>query len=320
MFYLSNLSSHAISRDVLPWDFKPEPPFPEEVRKDKKFRDSWISAPSTRHCVYSFIEGVNSNQRVSKLRTDGGGNPPHAIHALVADYDSPEPKEKMLEQAKNLPHQPNWIEHTLSGNWRFIWLLEEPLILPSFDFARHFLKTFSDFAFDPARGMFGFDKKAWEAPERLWTNSCEWLHIHDVKIPKAVSLGWLVAASRTFNFKSKDFGTEIPLEIVKEALAKKYPSFAGWPGEFLLNEQGPTFWIAESASPKSAIIRETGIQTFSAHAPKGFYSWADLLGADFVREYKAASIGRAIEGIYYDGKGIRFRIHQHPVPQTTAPH
>lgn len=286
----------------MPWEFVPASPIPEEVRKDKKLRDTWINTPTTKHCVYTFCEGVNPNLRISRPRNDGGGNPIHALHALVADYDAPQPEERALEYAKALPFAPNWVERTLSGNWRFVWLLSEPLIFPSFDFARHFLKSFGDFAFDPARGMVGFDKKAWEAPERLWTNSCDWRHVTDERIPVEVSRGWMVKASGSFKFTEKEFGPAIPLEEIKPELAKRYPSFAAWPGDFVVNSQGPTFWIPESQSPKSAIVRETGIQTFSAHAAKGFYSWADLLGAAFVSEYEAASLGRAVEGIHYDGR------------------
>jgi hypothetical protein len=302
MFYLKNLSSSVINTGVLPWDFRPSQPIPEEVRKNKKLRDIWINTPATNHHVYTFFEGTNSNLRVSRPRTDGLGNPPYCAHALVADYDSDQPREKVLEYARSLPYPPNWIECTLSGNWRYIWLLEEKLLWPSFDFCRHFLKKFSEFAFDPARGMVGFDKGAWEAPERLWTNSCDWQKLSDAKIPADVTRGWLVKASATYNFTEREFGTAIPLDTVKAELEKKYPKFREWGGDFTLNSQGPTFWVDQSASPKSAVVRETGMQTFSAHAPKGFFSWADLLGADFVREFEAAAIGRAVEGIYYDGK------------------
>src|ERR1035438_5545296 len=196
-FSLKNLSSQATSSGVLPWDFRPVTPIPEEVRKNKKLRDIWANTPSTNHDFYTAYEGVNSNLRISRPRTDGLGNPPHCLHALVADYDSAQPEEKALEYARSLSYIPNQIERTLSGNWRFVWLLEEPLIFPSFDFCRHFLKKFADFAFDPARGCPGFDKGAWEAPERLWTNSADWRRCGESVIPADVTRGWLVKASAT---------------------------------------------------------------------------------------------------------------------------
>jgi len=301
MFFLPNLSSQNVSTGIAPWDFKTDA-IPAEVRSDKTARDAWINNPATRHHVYTFYEGVNGSVRPSRERKDGEGNPVLKCHALVADFDSAQPDDVVVRLVNECPIKPNWIEKTLSGNWRFVWLLEEAIVFPSDTFARHFLKTFADFGFDMGRCMVGFDKPAWEAPERMWTNGCDWRKIHDEKISANVSRGWLVKASQKFNFKGKEFGTTIPLDVVAKELAKHFPKFSQWPGDFALNSQGPTFWIDASQSPKSAIVRETGIQTFSANAAKAFYPWVDLLGAQFVKQYEAESLGRAVEGIYYDGK------------------
>src|SRR5208282_2963138 len=72
--------------------------------------------------------------------------------------------------------------------------------------------------------------------------------------------------------------------------------------EFTLASLGPSFWIDASTSPMSAIVRETGMQTFSAHASKGFYRWADLLGLDFIKTYSAKAVGKLVDGIFHDGK------------------
>jgi hypothetical protein len=302
MFYLENLSSKQIKQGVAPWDFKPATPIPDSVRTDKEQRDVWINASTTKHHVYSFNCGVNPNFRISAPRDDGEGNPATQSHGLVADFDSPQKEELVLEWARKLPYAPNWIEKTLSGNWRHVWELEEPLVFPSHAFAKFFFRNFAKFAFDVSGACPGFDKGAWEAVERLWTNGCDWRQLHDKKIPAAVSRGWLVKASQLYDFKPKEFGTEIPLEAIIPELQKRYPRFCEWPGEFALKSQGPSFWIDQSTSPKSAIVHESGIQTFSAHAARGFYSWKDLLGVDFVKEYEATSAAAAIDGIYWDGK------------------
>ena len=302
MLYLKNLSSQELFSGVLPWDFKPASPIPDEVRKNKKARDQWINLPTTVHHVYTPFEGVNSNIRISKLRTDGGGNPPHSAKYFAADYDSAQPEETVLRLANELPYPPNWIEKTLSGNWRYVWILEEALIFPSYNFAKHFLQIFPEVAFDISRGMVGFDKPAWEAPERCYTNSGDWRKVHDAPLPKDLTNGWLVKASEKFKFTTSDFGPAVPIEEVRPELEKKYPKFAEWPGEFVVGSQGPSFWLDESLSPKSAVVRETGIQTFSAHAPKAFYSWADLVGIAFVKKYEAESTARAVENIFHDGR------------------
>jgi hypothetical protein len=301
MYSLENLSSQAVKTGVLPWDFKPEQPIPEQIRKDKKIRDVWANNPQTLHQFYSCNEGVNSNLRISEERNDGGGNPIRCAYCLVADYDSPQPLEKVLIYAKELPYPPNRIERTLSGNWRFVFWLEEILLFPSHKFYRHFAKEFPNFAFDISKGCAGFDQKAWESANRFWANGCEWYSIHDEPISAAVTNGWLVKAGHSYKFTDKEFGPSIPLEHVKSALAEKHPGFKKWDTEFILGAQGPSFWLEGSTSPKSAILREHGIQTFAAHSAKGFYTWSDLLGADFVRNYQAAEIGRAVENIYFDG-------------------
>lgn len=306
MFFLRNLSSSQIHTGIAPWEFQPEEPIPDIVRKDKAARDAWINAPSTKHCVYTLHQGSVPNARISAPRTDGEGNPIHSSFGLVADYDAPMPEDAVLKLARKLPYPPNWIEKTLSGNWRYVWLFEEPVVWPSHDFARHFFKRFSSFAFDPGAGSAGFDRGAWEAIERLWTNSCDWRKVQDAPIPSIIAHGWLIKASESFKFDGKEMGPTIPLEVVATELEKRFPRFAEWPGEFTLASQGPTFWVDASTSPKSAIVRETGMQTFSAHAVKGFYSWRDLLGDAFVKDYEARSAAEAVEGIYWDGKQYWF--------------
>ena len=130
MLYLKNLSSQALLKGIMPWDFKPAWPIPEQARTDKKFRDKWINNPATEHQCYTFFEGVNPNLRISKPNKEGGGNPVHSMSALCADYDSAQPLEKVLDYAKALPFVPNRIERTLSGNWRYVWGLMKLLSFP----------------------------------------------------------------------------------------------------------------------------------------------------------------------------------------------
>jgi hypothetical protein len=272
------------------------------VREDKGKRHDWITNTSTKHHVYSFFEGVNANQRVTKIRGDGEGNPPVKMWGLVADYDARQSEEFVLKIARSLPVPPNWIERSLSSNWRYIWLFAEPVRLPSHEFTCHFLKKFDTFGFPVESGMIGFDKGAWLDPSRLFTNSGDWRRVNELPIPKDTVQGWLVQASQSFEWTATEIGPEIPLEVAKAELEKKFPRFSEWPGEFVLNSQGPTFWIEQSRSPKSAIVRETGIQTFADHAHKAFFTWSDLLGCEFVKQYESAALGRAVEGIYFDGK------------------
>ncbi len=303
MRYLKNLSSSQLYTDVEPWDFDPKTPIPEEVKSDKGARDHWITRPETEHHVWTAWEGINPLARISKPKK-GEGNPPLYLSAATGDYDHPASLEFVMELAHKMPIVPNWIEQTLSGHWRYVWLFEKPIRMASYSFAEHFMKTFADFAFDPASGMIGFDKNAWENPTRLWTNGCMWYEIHDKKIDESVTTGWLMSALKKFQFTQREFGASIPLDKVKEALASKYPEFESWPGDFVLEEHGPTFWVPGSRSPKSATVYANGMMTFAEHATKPFYSWAELLGIAFVKEYQARAAGEAAKDIFFDGKGF----------------
>lgn len=305
MYHLSFLSSTKVLTGIVPWDWKPTTPFPQGIRGDKKARDEWASNPHTVSNFYTGYEGLNDNLRIRQ----GGenGNPPVKEHFLVADFDSPVSEEMALAEAKKFNPQPNRLEKTLSGNWRAVWFLEVPIVLPSYEFAKFFKKTFAAIAFAPEKMLPGFDRGAWEAPERFWTNSGQWFVIHNEKIPADRIIGWQFLASEKFNWKKAFNSIAIPAELAAEELQKNFPRFSIWPGEFVLGAQGPSFWVDGSTSPMSAIVRETGMQTFSDHAGKGFFPWVELLGSAFTKQYEADAVGRAVQGIFYDKRSYWLR-------------
>lgn len=299
MFALQNLSSINVIRCEAPWEFKGA--IPDHVRADKKGRDTWMTAPATRHNAYSFIEGLNPNRRITADK-DENSNPPYRIHGFVADYDAPISDEDALKALETFTPKPQYVERTLSGYLRLVWRFESPMLVPSDKFLKFFLKGVLEF-FPVDKLLPGFDMGAWVEPNRYYTNSCDWREIEGAKpVPVERLKGWMVQVGTKFGWTKEADATEIPLNVIQEALDKKYPRFSEWPGEFSLHAQGPSFWVDDSTSPKSAIVRETGMQTFSAHAAKGFYSWADLLDHAFTQSYKADNLGRAVEDIYFDGR------------------
>jgi hypothetical protein len=300
MFILQNLVSSAIVRGT-PWTFRAD--VPPEVREDKKARDKWICTDTTKWNVYSLVEGIAENLRVSLATTAvKEGNPPYRLHGFAADYDAPIPDEDVMKAIAKMSYKPRWMERTLSGNVRLIWLFEKPMLVPSAKFLEAFLAGVLEF-FPADKWLPALDLGAWKNCTRYYTNSGDWKEIegaHD--IPYERVLGWVVNVGAKFNWIKESGAVEIPIDVLKPELLKKYPRFAEWPGDFIVGEQGPSFWINDSTSPKSALVRETGLQTFSAHATQAFYSWGDLLGSQFVKDYQADSIGRAVDGIYHDGK------------------
>jgi hypothetical protein len=301
--YLERLKSTSVLRGEAPWKFKPATPFPAGIlgSANKKARGEWANSLNTVSNFYTGYEGLNSSGRI-RVGKGEESNPPVKEHFLVADFDCPTPVEQALERANKFNPRPNYLERTMSGNWRAVWLLEKPINIPSLAWAKFFKEKFAKYAFNLENLLPGLDKSAWEAPERFFTNSGEWYTLHEEPIPAERVSGWEFLASKDFNWKKNAEGLAIPAEVVGPELEKKFPRFADWPGEFVVGSQGPTFWVADSTSPKSAIVRDTGMQTFSDHAIKGFYTWTELLGGQFTRDYEADFMGRAVENIFFDSK------------------
>ncbi len=299
MFSLKNLVSTSIEAST-PWNFTAQPPHEVLGKEGKKARDEWINNPTTEWDVYSGVEGLNPCMRVSKGKGDVEGNQPFRLHAFVADYDAPVTDEELMLGIGRLGGKtPSYFERTMSGNSRFVWLLEAPIAVPNREFLVELLKLARRSLKIDLLSV-GLDAPAWEEPNRYYTNSGVWSEVSDFRVPSDLLQGWLFEVAKKHSWKKEDSAIEIPLPMVWTELKKLHP-LNGWPTEFELESQGPTFWIPASTSPKSAIVKATGMYTFSANAPKPFWSWQDLLGAQFCEEYKTKAMGSATDGIYYDG-------------------
>lgn len=300
-FALKNLGTRAVEPFV-PWEFDKMSSVPEKCIKDKAARTAWMLNPETNYAAYSGFEGTNANQRVKSSLGGEDGNPPLFQHALVADVDFALSELEVESAIERMDIKPNWLERSLSGNWRFVWLFEKPVQFPNYDFAVFWLSKIE--AIIPYKQVAGVDEPALIAPERYYTSGNRWRKIHDAPVKHTLLLGQLQAVSAKFNWSGPEMGISIPLDVVAQELRGKYPRFNEWEGDFLLDSQGPSFWIDNSTSPKSAIVRATGIQTFSGHATKPFYNWSELISHEFVRKFKIEEMGKAIEGVYYDGRSF----------------
>lgn len=305
--YLRNLSSSDLREGIAPWEFAGRDRVPEECLGDKKARDKWINDPQTDYHVYSGFEGVNPDRR---LRAGNGNeddaNPPALQWFAAVDCDVPMTVEEahkwvgLMDQVK-----PMWFEETLSGNGRFLFMFEEPVKHPSRKFARYFQEHL--YRMLPLALLPGIDKGALSSIERYFTNGGRWTKVSDCLIPASVVRGFTLKLAESFNWRQKEFGKAVSLEKVRDELARKFPRFSEWPGDFALESQGPTFWVEGSESPKSAIVKETGMYTFSGHASKAFYGWAELVGKEFVEVADAATFGDAVKDIFYDGKTFFYK-------------
>lgn len=295
MFFATKNLSVQSAEPCRPWEFSALDRVPEKCIADKAARSTWMQNPNTNFQCYTGFEAMNPNGRISSVE-----NPPRFQHAHVADIDYPLTRIEVDAAIGRMKIKPQWIERSLSGNWRLIWIFEKPVALASMEFAIVWMTKLEQII--PFRQIAGLDESALKAPERLYTNGCVWEKISDEVVPYSLLLGLLQEVSAKFDWQST--GMAVPLEVAATELAKKYPRFAEWEGDFTLDSAGPSFWVDGSTSPKSAIVRATGIQTFSAHATKPFYDWSELLGHEFVKQYKLEEMGKAIDGIYYDGRSF----------------
>lgn len=295
---LSNLASTSVEF-VCPWTFQGDIPAEAKGKANKTKRGEWIEDSSTLHNCYLGWEGFDSSVRIS---SKSDGNQPYKLHALVADYDAAVDDEELQKGCARMgAYLPAYFERTLSGYSRFVWLLETPVTVPSRAFAVELLK-FLLRRIPVEELSVGFDAPAWLAPERAYTNSCEWAKVSDYRIPAKLMSGWVLQVAEKFSFRNTSDSIAVPLDLVWPELVKKYPG-AAWPSDFVEGSQGPSFWVEGSTSAKSALVKAEGLYTFSAHAPKPWYSWRDLLGSQFVDEYESKNLGAAVDGIFFDGKG-----------------
>lgn len=290
MFFAENLTTKVLKPGD-PWAFVVTEKITPQIRADKEERQRWYQNPETKHCFYTGIEPINPNIRPGK------DNTPHKIHAFCADYDAKIPAERVKEAVKEMAIKPAWIERSLGGNVRLIWTLPQPLLVDDYALCA-FIHTealkWLQLDLLPA-----LDEGAFTTPSRLLCNGGEWESTGAGDIPMPKLQAFFIECGKKFRFKpTSEF--EIPLDVIEIACHERFQF--EWPGEFVPESQGPTFWIPESTSPLSAIVKPQGMFTFSAHAAKSFYPWSDILGAEFVKNFTNNSLTKATADLFWDSK------------------
>lgn len=293
-FYSVNLTEKTLHTGVQPWDFAATERITEQIRHDKESRQEWYQNTATQHYFYTLIEGANPNQRPSK------DNPPKFLHGIAADYDIGIPPERVAEAIKAMKVKPAYVERSLGGNVRLVWLFRQPIAVDTCEFCSFVLTNavkWLNLDLLPA-----LDEPAFVAFSRLLCNGCAWEATGHGPVPDHDLQAFFVRCGRDFRFQPNTDGNEIPLDVVEKALLEKFPNVFSWPQDFVIDSQGPSFWIPESTSPASAIVKKDGMFTFSGHADKPFYSWGDILGHDFVAKFATETISRATNDIWWDSK------------------
>jgi hypothetical protein len=293
-FAVENLVLRSLT-PCCPWEFCPLPEQhpTAQIRGDKQSRQDWYRNAATRWQFYTAIEPSNPNQRCGK------DNPTRMLHGFAADYDIRIPAERIKEAIASMPYKPQYIETSLGGNTRLVWVFERPVPVDDYAFCCFILEAAIEWLrLDLLPAL---DKPAFTDPARLLCNGAVWEATNHPPISESSLQAFLVNCGREFRFNGDPNGPEIPLDIVEGLLKEKFPNFS-WPGDFVVDSQGPSFWIPESTSALSAIVKKDGMFTFSAHAAQSFYPWASILGAAVLKDFTDGAIAKATAGIQWDGK------------------
>lgn len=298
-FSLKNLASSQAVRGLAPWDY-PVKPMPDFSSK-KEFR-AWCMSPQTEHYFFSLYEGANAALRIAEKE-----NPAVLMHGLVADYDS-----SLLEGAWegvlkrcSPDYPPARGSLTPSGHARVVWEFEAPVWVYNNDAHKAFLNRLAaELRVDKL--LPSLDKDAFFKTNLTYECGHDWRVLGTKPVATVTLHHWMFKAGEKARWAEKG-EVVVPLERVREKMEDKYPG--RWQGEFEYGSTGIRFWDLIADNPTAAIVRETGMQTFTGGKP--FVSWREIFGHRFVEEYEEDRIATAVEDVFFDGKHYWRKLGDH---------
>lgn len=296
LFCIENLSTQRVTKDE-PWSPALNGARAVPPGLDKRGYQQWCSDPATHSMFFTGYEGANAALRVSDA------NPARFMHALVVDFDA---KVTSLEIGAFLSraspdYRPNLVSTTFSGNARAVWFFENAL--PVFDKKiQKALVARLKKELKLKRLLPGLDEEALDRMAQYYHCGDGWQVVHKEPIPLDLLQAWAIQASNKADWSNQ--GEPIPIERVAEELERVFPGT--WPGPFDLGSRGPRFWDPTADNCGAAIVRTCGMQCFTG--PKPFVTWTEIFGKRFTDEFKAATVGAAINGTWFDGRDYWLKV------------
>ena len=284
--YLTNLKSKkAIGSDDISTKSKDKPKFKSKA----KFRE-WCADIKTDHVFYSMCSGDNPALRISN------DNPINSVSGVVADYDAPVD----WDMAHNLIHAqckeytPTWVTKTQSGYIRLIWEFED--IIPiSPDMYDSFIKKLSNHI-GIERLFAGFDSSSYRATQYFEYGE-DWQQLGKT-LPKSVYRTILLKTATDKPPQSTE--TSVPILVIENEMHKRFPN--RWDGEFSVGSRGSLFWIDDGIDREGCQVSEEGMVCYSDRAGKGFVTWKEIFGNDFIKEYETQKMGNLLDQYWFNGK------------------
>jgi len=285
-FALSNLVAQQ-AVPVVPWEFQTQ--VPESAKSSKDNFLDWVSQPGTRHCLYSAVEGMVSGLRVSEK------NHPHAIHAVVVDYDTTVGEDLINRIRMNCPGEftPNWVHKSFSGGARLIWQFDEPALVPNMEFAEQFLEVAVK-KLKAKKFLPGMDD-VYKHPHMYYEVGSKWEQLGTNRIPKDFVWAWLFEAGNLAKWVPIN-DPAVPIEAVAAEIEKRFPG--RWTGDIAIGASGVRFWDPAADNSRGCVVRITGMQCFTG--PSAFMSWGSIFGSAFIEKYKSSTIGAVMSDTWFD--------------------
>jgi hypothetical protein len=285
----NNLSSKQMY-ESRPWEFQPNPEELTRVRaKRKQQRREDMAKPETNWNIYSPVRGLNPHLRVNDENRAAG------VCGIAVDYDSRSDETQVRRAIAELDvaFQPTFLEISLSAKCRLVWVFEREVPIFSTDYCEEFFRVF--FKFVKAETLLaGFDSRS-GSPTQIWTNGGEWIRLNEKPISGEICFGITCDAAR----KPELYGAaEIPIETIASEVEKRYPG--RWKGDFKLDAAGVRFWAPKADNERGCMVKPNGMVCFTGGKP--FVTWADIFGIQWVQEQRVLALGKAAEGLFFDGK------------------
>ena len=253
----------------------------------------WCADAQTDHVFYSTVEGRAPSKRISN------DNPAHKIYGVTADYDASVDWSTIDSDLKfkcNAGKQPTWRSRTQSGYLRLVWEFADPIPIEPDMFDTFMLNMMKSLQLNKL--FAGFDSSSLRANQYFelgedWVNTSGSLDSSIVQAALAKSVS---------DRPPQSSDTSIPINTVAEEVDSRYPN--RWVGDFEIGSRGPLFWIDDGINRDGCQVVEDGIVCYSDRAGKGFMSWRDIFGAQFVKDYEEKKLAVLLDEYWFNGRSF----------------
>ena len=276
--------------EVAPWEFNPAAADLARLKGLPKLnRRAVLSRPSTVWQVYTAVRtgtgSVVSNE-----------SPPVAVRGFVVDYDHVVAPEVVFSLVNKLPeeYQPQYIEQSLGDKWRLVWVFEREVLVAGSSHCHQFFELFCRNA-TAATILPGYDSSSTK-PAQRWVNGAKWWTAKKTPVPSDITHGIAIEAAKKAKVLDSGAG-QFSLELIAAEIQQRWPG--RWQGEFKQDSLGVRFWDDTADNSTGCQVKPDGMLCFTG--PHPFRTWADIFGIQWVREQTAKQLGKAADGIYFDG-------------------